>query len=226
MNFAENFNYIGNIDAAALQSLVADLSEEQWTNDPFRQKKYEVHKDTQMIALVFDPDFRHSHPTRLPLLQVFEQALRPVLEMSADHYENTPAGQELIKEFGLGYFIRTTLVRLKSGGTIAAHQDMNFSLSHSHRIHVPIVTNDNVDFQVGEETINMRPGEVIEINNRRMHSVHNLGDSARVHLILDFVLPGEMCCCGRKRHPNSLCSPNACMDTDHLRIPCDCHPEN
>ena len=225
MNFAGNFNYIGNTDIGELQQLVGNISDAQWADDPFRQKKYEVHRDTQTIGIVFDPDFRHTHPTRLPMLQVFEQALRPVLEMIADYYEETAHGQRHIKEFGLGYFIRTTLVRLKAGGSIAQHQDMNFSLSHSHRVHVPVVTNEDVDFKVGNETINMRPGEVIEINNRRMHSVHNGGDSDRVHLILDFVLPGEMCCCGRKLHPNALCSPQGCMETDHLRIPCECYPD-
>jgi hypothetical protein len=64
-----------------------------------------------------------------------------------------------------------------------------------------------------------------EINNRRMHSVQNRSEEDRVHVILDFVLPGEKCCCGATRHPRTLCSPRACEPTDHLKIPCNCFPE-
>jgi quercetin dioxygenase-like cupin family protein len=225
MNFPGNFYQIGNLDTAELKSLVLDLTEEQWNSFSLRQQRYEVHRDTQTIGLVYDPDFRHSHPTRLPTLQIFEAALRPAMFMTTDHFEETSTGQQLVRENGLGYFVRATLVRLKAGGTIADHQDKNFSLTHSHRLHLPIVTNDEVWFTVGGESINLREGQLFEVNNRRMHSVHNKGSDDRVHLILDYVLPGEKCCCGAKHHPQTRCSPQACMETVLLNVPCSCYPE-
>lgn len=225
MNFPGNFFHIGDIDTAELKQLVEDLSEEQWNSFALRQQRYEVHQHTQTIGLVYDPDFRHSHPTRLPTLKIFEAALRPVLWMAADHFEETDAAKTLIRENGAGYFIRASLVRLAAGSSIAAHQDMNFSLTHSHRIHLPIITNDQVLFAVGNETITMREGQLTEINNRRVHSVHNNSTENRVHLVLDFVLPGEQCCCGAKLHPETRCSPSACEDTVLLRVPCNCYPE-
>jgi hypothetical protein len=225
MNFNGNFNYIGNVDTSIIRARMLELPVEQWGADTFRQKRYEAHRDTQTIGLVFDPDFRHSHPTRLPQLQLFEEGLRPVLGLVADYYEKSSAGQNHVREFGVGYFIRATLVKLQAGGRILQHQDNNFSLAHSHRVHVPIITNPDVQFEVGAETVNMRQGEVIEINNRRIHAVHNAGNDDRIHLILDFVLPAEKCCCGRKHHPHTHCSPQACMETDQLRIPCTCFLE-
>ena len=56
---------------------------------------------------------------------------------------------------GIGYFIRANLVRLAPGGTINEHRDGNFSLTHSHRVHVPIITNDRVLFNVGRETLSI-----------------------------------------------------------------------
>lgn len=224
MNFPGNFFHIGTIDAPELRQLVLGLTDEQWDSFSIRQKRYEVHRHTQTIGLVYDPDFRHSHPTRLPTLQMFETAVRPALWMTADHFEETETGQQLIKQNGLGYFVRASLVRLNAGCGIAAHQDNNFSLTHSHRVHLPVVTNDDVRFTVGNETINMREGELYEINNRRTHSVQNDGHEDRIHLILDYVLPGEQCCCGVKHHPDTLCSPQACMETDLQRIPCNCYP--
>lgn len=226
MNFPGNFFHIGNIDLAELRQLVLDLTEAQWDSFSLRQKRYEVHRDTQTIGLVYDPDFRHSHPTRLPTLQIFEAALRPVLWMTADHFEETDTAKQLMQQNGRGYFVRSSLVRLKAGGSIAEHQDNNFSLAHSHRVHLPIITNDEVWFSVGSETINMQEGQLFEINNRRIHSVHNKGSDDRVHLILDYVMPGEKCCCGTKHHPDTLCSPQACMETDRQKIPCTCYPQD
>jgi hypothetical protein len=61
----------------------------------------------------------------------------------------------------------------------------------SHRIHLPLVTNDGVKFTVGDTTKYLLPGELWEINNRRKHTVMNNGTEGRVHMIMDFVLPGE-----------------------------------
>lgn len=226
MNFAGNFNRIGSADSPPLKQLVLRLTPQHWVSESTRQKRYEVHRDTQSIGLVYDYDFRHSHPTRLPALQAFEPALRPVLAQIAAYYEESPKGQELCEQFGLGYFIRASLVRLNPGGQIAPHQDKNFSLAHSHRVHLPVVTNDGVHFSVGNETINMREGEIYEINNRRLHHVRNDSGDGRVHLILDWVLAGEQCCCGEKMHPGVACNPRICEETDRLKVPCMCFPEN
>ena len=226
MNFDGNFRKIGDVDVTQLAQLVADFGEADWDAASYRQRRYEVHRDTQTIGLVFDEDFRHSHPTRLPALQTFEEPLRPTLALIADYYEGSGQGQRLVREFGYGYFVRATLVRLRAGCGIGSHTDNNFSLTHSHRVHVPIVSNDRVVFKVGTESWVLLPGEVVEINNRRSHSVSNEGATDRVHLILDFVLPGETCCCGRMRHPDTLCSPAACRPTDHLEVPCECYPEH
>jgi hypothetical protein len=203
MNFSGNFSFIGNIEISELRKLVLSLTDEQWDDFSIRQNLYEVHQNTKAIGLVYDLDFRHSHPTRLPTLAMFEEALRPVLMKTAAHYE----------------------VKLMAGRDIAAHRDMNFSLTHSHRVHLPIITNDEVWFTVGKESINMREGDLYEVNNRRIHSVVNKGTEDRVHLILDFVLPGEQCCCGALHHPNTRCSPQACLDTVLLKVECNCHPE-
>jgi quercetin dioxygenase-like cupin family protein len=225
MNFEGSFRKIGDIDISVLAKLVSAIDEAEWGAANYRQRRYEVHRDTQTIGLVFDEDFRHSHPTRLPTLLKFEEPLRPTLELIADYYEGSEQGRRLVREFGYGYFVRATLVRLRAGGEIGPHTDNNFSLAHSHRVHVPVISNESVVFTVGKESRVLHPGEVVEINNRRKHSVSNGGATDRVHLILDFVLPGEMCCCGRLRHPDTLCSPVACRPTDHLEIPCECYPE-
>jgi hypothetical protein len=83
------------------------------------------------------------------------------------------------------------MTRLAPGGRITPHSDGGYSLARCHRIHVPILSNPDCRFRVGDTTLVMKPGEVWEINNRLTHAVENDGAAARVHLILDWVQPGE-----------------------------------
>ncbi len=225
MNFDDNFRRIGGANIEPIKALVASLAEADWESLSVRQQRYEVHRDTQTIPLVHDYDFRHTNPTRHPALETFGVVIRPILAITADFYDASQKGRELSKKYGVGYFIRANLVRLRPGGEIAEHRDQNFSLTHAHRVHVPIITNDRVWFMVGSETLNIPEGEIYEINNRRMHSVGNEGDEPRVHLILDYVLKGEKCCCGEKLRPDEPCTPEACLETDRGKVPCDCLPE-
>jgi hypothetical protein len=84
LNFPGTFRYIGSVEIAELRDLAMQLTPQQWAAYSLRQQRYEVHRDTQTIGLVFDPDFRHTHPTRLPALEIFQEALRPALGIAAE----------------------------------------------------------------------------------------------------------------------------------------------
>jgi hypothetical protein len=222
MNFQGNFKQIGEVEVNQLKALVDLLTPEHWQADQMRQSRYDVHAHTQAIALVYDYDFRHQNPTVHQAFGMFKSAVMPIVQLVAEYYDNTDKGIELAKQHGQGYCIRLNLVRLNPGGEIKAHQDKNFSLAHSHRVHIPIISNKEVIFTVGEESCSLVPGSVVEINNRKMHSVVNSSKEARVHLIMDWVIAGEQCCCGPSIHPDTPCGPQACMQTDRLITPCTC----
>ena len=81
------------------------------------------------------------------------------------------------------------MVKLKARKRIPPHVDAGMSLNLAKRIHVPIVTTDEVVFTVGGEIKKMREGEMWEINNsQKQHSVHNKSRHDRIHLIFDYVL--------------------------------------
>ena len=223
MNFDDNFRRVGSANIEPVKAMLGEVTAEQWEDQDARQQLYEAHRGAQAILLVHDGDFRHIDPTRHPALELFLPVIRPVLGVTADHYDQSPKGMELTRKFGLGYFIRANFLRLMPGEAIAEHRDMNFSLAHAHRVHVPIITNDRVAFTVGGETLNIPEGEIYEINNRRPHSVRNEGDEPRVHLVLDYVLKGEQCCCGEKHHPDEPCTPEACLDSVTGRVACTCY---
>ncbi len=225
MNFDGSFQKIAQLDVAPLKLLVSRLTPQHWVAERSRQSRYEVHKDTQTIPLVYDADFRHTNPTLHPAMQMFGDELKRLLAPIAKHYDNTESGKSLSAIHGHGFCIRATLVRLNPGGTIDAHQDKNYSLAHSHRIHIPLITNPQVMFQVGAQKKHLSEGEVVEINNRREHMVENPSHFERVHLIIDWVITGEQCCCSSKTHPGIPCAVDVCLETDRLKIACNCYPE-
>lgn len=90
---------------------------------------------------------------------------------------------------------RLNFVRLAkvSNSVIIPHRDL-LELSHlpdternAHRLHIPLVTNDECFFSEGNTVFRMRQGELWFLNAAEIHSVAVLSDQERVHLMFDFV---------------------------------------
>jgi hypothetical protein len=176
--FEGNFRRLGRFDIPELKEKVLALTEADWNAATWRQKRFEAHKDTQTIALIFDQDYRHENPTKHATYFELgcDRLLAPFAETIAENFT------------GSGYIVRAILIRLKPGGMIDEHVDTGPSLTIGRRIHVPIATSDRCVFTVGGEAIAMAEGEMWEINNTRIHSVRNDGDEGRVHLVIDWVV--------------------------------------
>jgi len=183
MNIDGDFKKIGTYDVSDIQELVKSFTDEQWSKESWRREKFAVHRSTQSIYLIMDEDGRHTDPTEYPALAEYQGVLLPLLDYVRSQYEE--------KNESSGYFVRLLFVKLLAGGSIPPHFDTGRSMRKSHRIHLPLVTNDEVKFVVGDTTKNLLPGELWEINNRHKHTVKNNGTEGRVHMIMDFVLPGE-----------------------------------
>ncbi|RYX86239.1 aspartyl/asparaginyl beta-hydroxylase domain-containing protein [bacterium] len=76
------------------------------------------------------------------------------------------------------------LLRLDSGSRILPHQDQGLGMAEV-RIHIPVQTNENVEFFLEGERIVLKDGECWFLDLSRMHSVFNGSDIPRVHLVLD-----------------------------------------
>jgi hypothetical protein len=177
MDWDGNFKYKGVVDIGALRARVYRQSDADWEQNTHRQTTFPPHRLTQTIPLLYDADFRHENPTAQPKFAEFEADLRPLFQFLAAAYVPGSTG------------VRCILTRLAAGCGIPLHRDNGYSLCYSHRIHVPIVSNDFVFFTVGREEIAMKEGEVWEINNTRKHAVRNDGGKPRIHLIIDWASP-------------------------------------
>jgi hypothetical protein len=166
---------LGFVDSERLIARVAATKEAAWYADARRQDDYEVHAQTQSIILVFFTGWPEVQVTHASGWNSFGDVTMPVMEnLVAKYY---PPG---------GMVLRVVLARLLPGCQIDTHWDKHPSFSVSHRIHVPLLTNPDVEFMVGTTRITTEPQQAFELNNKLPHSVTNRGTTPRVHLIFDY----------------------------------------
>lgn len=166
---------LGYVDCRRLTDQVRAADESSWYADNRRQDDYEVHAETQSIILVFFSGWPTVSVAHGQGWDAFGHLATPIMEeLVARHY---PPG---------GMVLRVILARLLPGCRIEGHRDTHPSFSIAHRIHVPLLTNPQVEFVVGTERIATRAGQAFELNNKMAHAVANHGDAARVHLIFDY----------------------------------------
>ncbi len=167
------FKHLGTAEVAGLVERVGHIPEALWESEnEDKPNTFARLNDTQHIIFRYiDDNVFDFH--EFALWEEWKEMLLPIMEQAAKN---------------LGYqnycFPRAMFAKLPAGGEISIHCDGNAS-HYIHKIHVPLVTNKKAIFNVGRQARHLPSGEVIEVNNKRMHSVRNDGDQDRVHFIFE-----------------------------------------
>lgn len=168
---------LGPVNHLPLKQAAQAIHVQAWLEDTLRQMAFaEQHGQTQSIILLFSETWPKVN----------------VVPRSGWQYFSQPAGDLVAEVLGKHYrpggtVIRALLAKLLPGGSIAEHVDTHPSFAHAHRIHVPLVTNEQVEFRVAGQNHRLREGIAYEISNLDRHSVANPSDEARIHFIFDYV---------------------------------------
>jgi len=99
--------------------------------------------------------------------------------------ERTTYFQKVLSQFDC---TKTTvrLLKLAPGSVVKLHRDPDLSFWEGLvRIHVPILTNNQVKFILGGKLLEMKPGECWFGEFTLPHSVTNHGKTERIHLVFD-----------------------------------------
>jgi hypothetical protein len=164
-----NFKYHGK---CSIHNLLNNISKINWNKYTFRQESYKVHNETLTVPLIWDEE-------------------KQIIKYWEDYkiFENDliNISQILNEKLGNGSIETALLINLPKNKKIDEHTDISKYFIERNRLHIPIITNDKCIFDVNGEKINMKQGEIWEINNHeKPHSVINDGDTDRIHLLIDW----------------------------------------
>jgi len=168
---------LGPVNHAALKAAVASAAPEVWLEDTLRQEAFDVHAQTQSIILLFADGWPELSIRRRKGWKGYSHLVMPVMKQVIGTNYARP-----------GTVIRAIFAKLVAGGTIDEHVDGHPSFAIAHRIHVPLITNDRVDFFVDGENHHLAEGTAYEISNLDLHAVANRSGEDRVHFIFDFIM--------------------------------------
>lgn len=163
-------------DIAAMQNDLASLESQSW----------KLHYNTQHFEGVW---------SALPLRSV-NGSLHNILAHDAatavfadtELMKSCPALQAIINEFKCEK-LGIRLLKLEAGTVIHAHSDRDLYFEEGEiRLHIPIKTNELVEFFLEGEQIKMKEGECWYMNLALLHNINNKSEFDRVHLVMDCVV--------------------------------------
>lgn len=165
-------------DAALLARDLQSLSSHVWTRHFVRQN---YDGDWSAIPLRSPADARH------PSRQIYpDPTCRSFVDMPV--LESCGYFRQVLDSFACPLRV-VRLMRLTPGSIIKEHSDPDLSFEEgSVRIHVPVATNDGVEFYLNGSQVVLHAGSCWYLRLSDPHRVRNLGDTDRVHMVIDAVV--------------------------------------
>jgi Aspartyl/Asparaginyl beta-hydroxylase len=106
-----------------------------------------------------------------------------------------PAAEKILAALPCAGFERIRLMRLAPGGEISRHSDITdpdtgASEGKMVRVHIPLISNERCLFRSwgldgNTSSMVMRPGTAAYLDVRKPHTAVNMGDTPRIHLVVD-----------------------------------------
>lgn len=168
---------LGTVDIAALRAAVLATPEALWdTENADKPNRFDALDKTRHIVFRFVSNYRDWRQSySRPIWDEWRYLLEPVLSEATASYG-----------YARGDFPRIMLARMPAGGVIQLHRDANPAAKWPHKVHVPLLTNDQVAFMINGKSYHLPEGESVEVNNMGIHGVHNRGTTDRIHLIFEY----------------------------------------
>lgn len=147
-----------------------------WTGHFVRQN---YQGDWQAIALRAPSDARH------PSSRINARPVSGAAFVDTPLLGACPSLRAALSRFGCA--LRSVrLMRLAPGSVIKEHFDQDYSFEEGMtRLHVPVITNPDVDFRLNGTRVEMAAGSTWYLRLSDPHSVANRGATDRVHLVID-----------------------------------------
>jgi len=164
-----------DFDPAPLAADLAGFEEAEWTRH-FVRANYEG--DWSVIPLRAAEG--ETHPIRM-----IGQLVMIERFVDTHFLARAPSVRAVLARLG-GSPKAVRLMRLRPGSLIREHADHDPEEDRpSARLHLPIVTNDDVEFHLNDRPVAMATGELWYLRLSDPHRAANNGTTDRVHLVID-----------------------------------------
>jgi hypothetical protein len=168
---------LGPVDISLIRDEILNLPQDLWViqNDA-KPNQFKPLGRTEHIVFQFVRDYdNHLDIVDYPIWQEWKGKIQPILE-------------EAVKPYGYqnGGFSRIMLAKLPPQSKIALHIDPYQSSNYTHKIHIPILTNPDVEFWVDRKQYHFLEGYAYEVNNKALHGGINRGNNVRINLIFEY----------------------------------------
>lgn len=169
--------FLGEVEVSDLAKAVSDIPAAVWDSEnTHKPNKFEALDKTQHIVFRFVKSVQdHKQSYDLPLWKQWAHEIVPVMEQVTRSYGYKNA-----------IYPRVMLAKMHPGGVIHPHVDAGPAAGFPHKIHVPLLTNPQVQFYVEPDYYHLEVGKAYEVNNRVTHAVKNEGSTPRIHLIFEY----------------------------------------
>jgi hypothetical protein len=185
-NKTKTIRELGKVGITDLRDKVLAIPDTVWkTQNNKKPNKFSVLERTEHIVFRFvnsAQSHRLSHDREL--WQEWKGVILPVLNEITTAYGYHKA-----------QFPRIMLAKLPAGTQIKRHIDAAPAARFPHKIHVPLLTNQDCVFFVERpsspvQKMHMKVGFGYEVNNNVYHWAENNGSSDRIHLIFEYFPEG------------------------------------
>jgi hypothetical protein len=163
------YKVVGSIDVGLTNAIADKIEDSDWLVYDYRKSM--GFTDCNSILLRHSSEYSSDTIRDMPLMDKFRYELEAVVK----HLENFYDFTEQV----------SFMAKLEPKGKIHRHQDSGEFLERIHRVHIPLITNNDCFYIVDEVELNMQVGTVYEIDNTRIHGVVNNGDDYRIHLVIN-----------------------------------------
>lgn len=168
---------LGAVDISALHAKVLQLVPETWESEnKAKPNRFRELGRTEHIIFQFVRDLdNHIDIIQYPIWNEWQDIIQPILETAVKPYG-----------YARGKFSRIMLAKLPAQARISLHVDPYKSSTYTHKIHIPVLTNPDVEFWIEDQIYHFREGHAYEVNNKTLHGGVNRGATDRINLIFEY----------------------------------------
>ena len=180
-NKTKSVSVLGKVDISDLIYRVKELSEADWDTQEDFEANYNKEKGALLNAKHIILKFSNKQIKPYSYFECsrwadWKDVLLPIMNKATEHYN-----------YKNGFYSRVMLAKLAPKSFIRMHKDGDVSGTKPHKIHIPLITNNEVFFFAENERFNFKVNSAYEVNNSARHGAANNGSNERIHLIFEYL---------------------------------------